>query len=117
MRVADERGERVGDSVGYAVRLENSRATAPCKITFCTTGILLRRMSGDGGVDGVMHVVIDEVHERDLNTDFLLVREPHHITPDVYTRCTHPLYTLYRLYRRTYTRVHPLHMYIHHIYT
>ena len=30
-------------------------------------------MSGDGGVDGVVHVVIDEVHERDLNTDFLLV--------------------------------------------
>ena len=73
MRVADERGERVGDSVGYAVRLENMRATAPCKITFCTTGILLRRMSGAGGVDGVVHVVIDEVHERDLNTDFLLV--------------------------------------------
>jgi len=31
-------------------------------------------MSGAGGVDGIVHVVIDEVHERDLNTDFLLVR-------------------------------------------
>ena len=110
MRVADERGERVGDSVGYAVRLENSRATAPCKITFCTTGILLRRMSGDGGVDGVVHVVIDEVHERDLNTDFLLVREPHHITPDVhpmYTPFIHPLYTLYRRTYTSYTRYTP----------
>jgi hypothetical protein len=41
---------------------------------FCTTGILLRRMSAAGaGLEGVTHVVIDEVHERDLDTDFLLV--------------------------------------------
>jgi HrpA-like RNA helicase len=41
---------------------------------FCTTGVLLRRMSGGpSGLDSVVHIVVDEVHERDLNTDFLLV--------------------------------------------
>ena len=73
-RVAQERGERIGDSVGYQVRLESVKAQAPCRVSFCTTGILLRRLSsGGGGLDGVVHVVIDEVHERDINTDFLLV--------------------------------------------
>ena len=67
--------QRRGPFVQQSHRLESVRAAAPCKITFCTTGILLRRMSSaEGGVDGIVHVVIDEVHERDLNTDFLLAR-------------------------------------------
>jgi HrpA-like RNA helicase len=36
-----------------------------------TTGILLRRLQDDLGE--VSHLFIDEVHERDINTDFLLV--------------------------------------------
>lgn len=73
-RVSKERGERIGESVGYQVRLDAKRPTTPCSILFCTTGILLRRMSsGANGLDGVVHIVVDEVHERDLNTDFLLV--------------------------------------------
>jgi HrpA-like RNA helicase len=40
--------------------------THPCSI-------LLRRLQCDGELDGVSHVFVDEVHERDLNTDFLLV--------------------------------------------
>jgi HrpA-like RNA helicase len=73
-RVAQERGERLGESVGYQIALESVRPAAPCSVMFCTTGVLLRRMAGGpGGLDGVVHVVVDEVHERDLNTDFLLV--------------------------------------------
>lgn len=43
------------------------------KLTFCTTGILLRRLESDKTLDGVTHVIIDEVHERSLESDFLLM--------------------------------------------
>ena len=46
-RVAAERGEKIGDSVGYTVRLESVVPTAPVRIVFCTTGVLLRRLVRD----------------------------------------------------------------------
>eukprot|EP00808_Paulinella_micropora_P001910 g61922.t1 len=72
-RVAQERGERLGESVGFQVALEKVLPTAPCSIVFCTTGILLRQLSSSSPLQGIAHIVVDEVHERDLNTDFLLV--------------------------------------------
>jgi HrpA-like RNA helicase len=58
--------------VGYQVRGENklSRDTRLC---FMTTGILLRRLQGDMSLDGITHVVVDEVHERSIDSDFLLL--------------------------------------------
>lgn len=78
-RVSDERCSRVGDEVGYAIRGE-SRRGPQTHITFVTTGVLLRRLQVSGGriedvvasLADVSHVVIDEVHERSLDTDFLL---------------------------------------------
>ncbi|KYG47320.1 hypothetical protein M433DRAFT_133072 [Acidomyces richmondensis BFW] len=80
-RVAEERCCRVGDEVGYAIRGESKQQPARTKITFVTTGILLRRLQTSGGstddvvrsLADVSHVVIDEVHERSVDTDFLLV--------------------------------------------
>ena len=40
-------------------------------VMFCTVGVLLRKL--EAGLRGVSHVIIDEIHERDVNTDFLLV--------------------------------------------
>ena len=40
---------------------------------FCTTGVLLRRLQQDPNLTGISHVVVDEVHERDALSDFLLV--------------------------------------------
>jgi len=71
-RVADERCERIGDVVGYSIRLE-SKQSQKTRMLFCTTGILLRRLQTDPNLTGVSHVVVDEVHERDLLSDFLLV--------------------------------------------
>jgi ATP-dependent RNA helicase DHX36 len=71
-RVAAERLEAVGDTVGYQIRLESARS-ANTKLLFCTTGVLLRRLQCDPGLKGVSHVFVDEIHERDLNTDFLLI--------------------------------------------
>ncbi|KAH8052988.1 helicase [Aureococcus anophagefferens] len=73
-RVAAERGEacRLGDGdVGYSVRLER-RGSSRTRLEFCTVGVLLRRLQRGGPLDAT-HVVVDEAHERDVLTDFLLV--------------------------------------------
>lgn len=80
-RVSDERCSIVGDEVGYAIRGEAKQKQGLTKITFVTTGVLLRRLQTSGGskddvvaaLADVSHVIIDEVHERSLDTDFLLV--------------------------------------------
>ncbi|GAO15785.1 uncharacterized protein UV8b_03095 [Ustilaginoidea virens] len=78
-RVAEERCSKVGGEVGYVIRGE-SRQSKDTRITFVTTGVLLRRLQTSGGrvedvvasLADVSHVIIDEVHERSLDTDFLL---------------------------------------------
>ncbi|KAM4527615.1 3'-5' RNA helicase YTHDC2 isoform 2-T3 [Odontesthes bonariensis] len=73
-RVAAERGECVGQTVGYHIRLE-SRVSPKTLLTFCTSGVLLRTlMAGDDSLTMVTHVIVDEVHERDGLTDFLLTK-------------------------------------------
>ena len=79
-RVADERCSVVGEEVGYIIRGESKQKKGLTKITFVTTGVLLRRLQTSGGraedvvasLADVSHVVVDEVHERSLDTDFLL---------------------------------------------
>ena len=74
-RVSDERCSRVGDEVGYAIRGESKQKSGTTKITFVTTGVLLRRLQTSGGTKNEMvaaladvsHVVVDEVHERSLD--------------------------------------------------
>jgi HrpA-like RNA helicase len=46
-RVASERAEKCGDTIGYQIRLEQKRSR-DTKLLFCTTGILLRTLEGDG---------------------------------------------------------------------
>jgi len=80
-RVARERGENTGvGSIGYQVRFEAKLPESHGSITYCTTGIFLKRMQfalqNNGSrsyLDDVTHVVVDEVHERDVDTDLLLV--------------------------------------------
>ncbi|XP_068278683.1 3'-5' RNA helicase YTHDC2 isoform X2 [Nyctibius grandis] len=73
-RVAAERREKIGQTIGYQIRLE-SRVSPKTLLTFCTNGILLRTlMTGDGTLSTVTHVIVDEVHERDRFSDFLLIK-------------------------------------------
>jgi len=71
-RVAAERAERIGETVGYKIRLE-AKSSRQTKLLFCTTGILLRRLQTDPVLEDVSHVIVDEIHERDINSDFLLI--------------------------------------------
>ena len=79
-RVAQERGEIVGrgNSIGYHVRFESKLPDEHGSITFCTIGVFLRRLQntllgGDRVLDNVTHIIVDEIHERDIDTDLLLV--------------------------------------------
>ena len=70
-RLATLDGTRLGDRVGYTVRGE--RQTGPgTVIEFVTPGILLRRLLAEPGLEGTDAVILDEVHERGLETDLLL---------------------------------------------
>uniref|UniRef100_A0A8C5S2R9 RNA helicase n=1 Tax=Laticauda laticaudata TaxID=8630 RepID=A0A8C5S2R9_LATLA len=70
-RVAYERGEEPGNSCGYSVRFESMLPRPHASVMFCTVGVLLRKL--EAGIRGISHVIVDEIHERDINTDFLLV--------------------------------------------
>uniref|UniRef100_A0A8C8LVG5 RNA helicase n=1 Tax=Oncorhynchus tshawytscha TaxID=74940 RepID=A0A8C8LVG5_ONCTS len=72
-RVAHEMGPALKRSVGYQVRLESRPPEhSGGALLFLTVGVLLRKLQGNASLRGVSHVVVDEVHERDVNTDLLL---------------------------------------------
>ena len=71
-RIASERGEKVGETCGYSIKLER-KCSSRTRITLCTTGILLRRLQCDPDLANISHLIIDEVHERDVNSDFALI--------------------------------------------
>ena len=77
-RVSDELGERkqdIGTSrsmVGYAIRLE-ANMTRETRIVYATTGIVMRMLEGSGDLEEITHLIIDEVHERSIDSDFLLI--------------------------------------------
>ncbi|XP_055878290.1 putative ATP-dependent RNA helicase DHX57 [Biomphalaria glabrata] len=71
-RVAQERGEVPGKIVGYQIRLDGEVSNLT-RLLFCTTGIVLRRLESDPDLEGVTHIIVDEVHERSEQSDFLLL--------------------------------------------
>ncbi|KAE9620874.1 putative RNA helicase [Lupinus albus] len=71
-RVSTERGEPLGETVGFKVRLEGMKGKNT-HLLFCTSGILLRRLLSDRNLNGITHVFVDEIHERGMNEDFLLI--------------------------------------------
>lgn len=70
-RLAELDGSPLGGRVGYTVRGDR-QAGPDTWIEFVTPGILLRRLLADPGLEGTGAVVLDEVHERGLETDLLL---------------------------------------------
>jgi ATP-dependent RNA helicase DHX57 len=72
-RVANERGENQPGtgSVGYVVRGDSAMCNCT-RLLFCTTGVLLRQLQSDKALESLTHIIVDEVHERHLDTDVLL---------------------------------------------
>lgn len=80
-RVAQELGERVGMTVGYHVGMASRKTRGVTKILFMTTGIFLQRLvNNPDSLSKYTHLIMDEVHERDLDIDFSLVVVKHLIS-------------------------------------
>lgn len=74
-RVATERGEQIGkieSSVGYEIRFDSQKPRDQGSITYCTTGIVFQKLRNNANLQNVSHIILDEVHERDLFMDVLL---------------------------------------------
>ncbi|KAF7920816.1 uncharacterized protein EAE98_008845 [Botrytis deweyae] len=73
-RVAEERGQMLGDQVGYKIGFDTELSNPRGSITYCTTGTILQQLihHPDAILHETSHLIIDEVHERDLDIDFLL---------------------------------------------
>ncbi|KAM4707688.1 ATP-dependent RNA helicase DHX29 [Discoglossus pictus] len=76
-RVCEEMGCESGPGgrnslCGYQIRME-SRTGENTRLLYCTTGILLRKLQEDSLLKNITHVIVDEVHERTVQSDFLLI--------------------------------------------
>uniref|UniRef100_A0A4W6C4D2 ATP-dependent DNA/RNA helicase DHX36 n=1 Tax=Lates calcarifer TaxID=8187 RepID=A0A4W6C4D2_LATCA len=74
-RVAAERAESVGNgnSCGYQIRLQSRLPRRQGSVLYCTTGIILQWLHSDPLLSSVSHLVLDEIHERNLQSDVLLI--------------------------------------------
>ncbi|RZF43192.1 hypothetical protein LSTR_LSTR013872 [Laodelphax striatellus] len=70
-RVAFERNEQLGQTVGYCVRFESTFPRSYGSILFCTPGSFIRR--AESGLSGISHIIVDEIHERGVETDYILI--------------------------------------------
>ncbi|OAY62181.2 DExH-box ATP-dependent RNA helicase DExH6 isoform X2 [Manihot esculenta] len=85
-RISYERGGNIGDDIGYKIRLE-SKGGRNSSVVFCTNGVLLRVLVSRGttrskreasnksakdDVSNITHIIVDEIHERDRYSDFML---------------------------------------------
>ena len=71
--VAKGRGVKLGEEVGYQIRLDDVTSAAT-RIRYVTEGILLRQMLSDKNLRGISAVIFDEFHERHLYGDITLAR-------------------------------------------
>ena len=70
-RIAEEQGWALGEEVGYQVRFER-RLSPKTRLRFLTEGILTRQLLDDPFLESVGAVILDEFHERNLNSDLAL---------------------------------------------
>ncbi|CAK7263043.1 hypothetical protein SEPCBS119000_000282 [Sporothrix epigloea] len=77
-RVSEELGENHNDLgtprslVGFSIRLE-ANTSKETRLVFATTGIVMRMLEGSNDLREITHLVLDEVHERSIDSDFLLI--------------------------------------------
>eukprot|EP00392_Amoebophrya_sp_AT5.2_P002654 g2659.t1 len=72
-RIASERGHKVvGGEIGYQIRYHNITDDITTRLVFCTTAVVLRRLFEDPGLKRCAALIVDESHERDIHSEFLL---------------------------------------------
>ncbi|KAJ2289524.1 DEAH-box ATP-dependent RNA helicase prp43, partial [Coemansia sp. RSA 2706] len=70
-RVAEEMDVKMGQEVGYSIRFEDC-TSAKTVLKYCTDGMLLREAMSDNLLSRYSAIILDEAHERTLNTDILM---------------------------------------------
>ena len=76
-------------NLNFGVELGSKQAKKPTNlcliagstVTYCTTGVVLQWMRGDPLLERVTHIVLDEIHERDIQSDFLISLLKHRVLP------------------------------------
>ncbi|KAF6030406.1 DHX35 [Bugula neritina] len=71
-RVADERGSMIGREIGYRIRFDDCWDENETKIKFLTDGMLIREIMNDPILRQYSVIVLDEAHERSIQTDMAL---------------------------------------------
>jgi ATP-dependent RNA helicase DHX37/DHR1 len=71
-RVSQELGTALGKDVGYQIRFDSSHQSQETKIKFMTDGILMKEIESDFLLRKYACIIIDEAHERSLNSDILV---------------------------------------------
>lgn len=71
-RVCSEQKWELGTVVGYQVGLKTV-SSEDTRVLFCTTGVLLEKLVRSKQMSEYTHIILDEVHERDQDMDFLII--------------------------------------------
>lgn len=78
-RVASERNCILGEEIAYQVGLDKiiSEEYKGNRVTFCTTGVILQKIIQEKSLESYTHIILDEIHEREINMDLLvtIIRE------------------------------------------
>lgn len=91
-RVAQESNSTLGKEVGYSVRFDD-KSCAETRIKYVTDGYLVRELLSDNLLSRYSIIIVDEAHERGLNTDVLLaklkaIQRLRNINPSLTGKCT-----------------------------
>ncbi|CAG8487712.1 11168_t:CDS:2, partial [Scutellospora calospora] len=83
-RVSEEHGSRLGDDIGYCIRFDDCTSSRT-RLKYMTDGVLLREATIDPRLEHYDVVIVDEAHERTLETDVLfgLLKETHRLRPEL----------------------------------
>lgn len=74
IRICDERKLKIGQLIGYKIGYdENMNMNEDTRLLFCTTGVLLSKLIRAKNFDDWTHIILDEIHERNIHMDFLFV--------------------------------------------
>ena len=73
-RVCRERNWNLGQLVGYKVGLDKGNSSKDTRLLYVTTGVLIKMLISQKNMSQWTHIIIDEVHERDKDMDFLLLQ-------------------------------------------
>ena len=71
-RVSEEMNTRIGELVGYSVRFKE-KMSKKTKIKYLTDGMLIRECIIDKNLSKYKYIILDEVHERSIHTDILMM--------------------------------------------